>query len=100
MDINYNNLPQIEGIRDFIVDRIHEKVFPYMERQGLFQDDDNETLNRVREFMDRAEHLPGLYLNSGENGSEKCREEIDALYDELKALLELCQTENQQAKKL
>ncbi|MCD7842736.1 MAG: hypothetical protein LUG56_09745 [Lachnospiraceae bacterium] len=89
MSIYYNNLPQIEGIRDFLVDQIHEKVFPYMRKQGLFQDDGNETLTRVRQFLDRAERLPDLYLNAGEIGSEKCREEIDALYKELKALLEI-----------
>ncbi len=88
-NININNLPQIEGIRDFLVDQIHEKVFPYMRKQGLFQDDGNETLDRVRIFLDRAERLPGLYLDSEEDGSDKCREEIDALYEELKALLEL-----------
>ncbi|MCD8148787.1 MAG: hypothetical protein LUE92_04320 [Clostridiales bacterium] len=89
MNIDYNDLPQIEGIRDFMVDQIYEKVFPYMKRQGLFQDGDSETLTRVREFLNRAEHLPGLYLNSGENGSEKCREEINVLYEKLKELLEL-----------
>ncbi|MCD7723757.1 MAG: hypothetical protein LUH82_07430 [Clostridiales bacterium] len=89
MNINYNNLTQIEGIRDFMVDQIHEKVFPYMKRQGLFQDDNNETLNRVREFLYRAENLPSLYLSTGENGSEKCCEEINVLYEKLKELLEL-----------
>lgn len=87
--INIYDLPQIEGIRDFLVDQIHEKVFPYMRNQGLFQEDGNDTLNRVREFLNRAEHLPDLYLNSEESGSEKCYEEINALYEELRALLEL-----------
>ncbi len=82
-----NDLIKIEGIRDILTDQIYEHVFPYMREHDMFYED-NPLLERVRNFLERVDQLPSLYINN------KLNNEINELYQELNELLVIVHYKN------
>ncbi|MCD7950420.1 MAG: hypothetical protein LUG12_09200 [Erysipelotrichaceae bacterium] len=78
-----NDINNIEAIRDTLTDQIYEHVFPYMREHNMFNENDL-FLNRVRNFLERADNLPSLYMN---NQINDLNNEIDNLNKELNELL-------------
>ncbi|MCD7796333.1 MAG: hypothetical protein LUG95_01545 [Clostridiales bacterium] len=86
---NTNDIPQIEGIKEFFTNQIYEYVFPYLRKQGCFNDDNNDKkmLKQVRSFLDRTDKLTKL-------PAEKLQESIDLLHKELLELLKIASEQN------
>ncbi|MCD7839924.1 MAG: hypothetical protein LUG46_04770 [Erysipelotrichaceae bacterium] len=82
-----NDLIKIEGIRDILTDQIYEHVFHYMREHEMFHED-NPFLERVRNFLERVEQLPSLYINN------ELSNEINDLYQELNELLVIVHYKN------
>ncbi|MCD7809297.1 MAG: hypothetical protein LUH02_08135 [Erysipelotrichaceae bacterium] len=82
-----NNITSIEGIRDILTDQIYEHVFPYMREHDMFNEGDL-FLERVRNFLERVDQLPSLYINN------ELKNEIDDLYQELNELLVIVHYKN------
>ncbi|MCD7892622.1 MAG: hypothetical protein LUG60_02880 [Erysipelotrichaceae bacterium] len=82
-----NDITEIEGIRDILTDQIYEYVFPYMREHNMFNEGDL-FLERVRNFLERVDKLPSLYMNN------KLNKEINDLYQELNELLVIVHYKN------
>lgn len=89
MNDNFNNIMNVEGLRDFFKDQIYETLYPYVIANNLNSDVNNPLYLRVRNLVKRVNNLPKIYLNKDLSSQEKninIQQEADYISEELTQL--------------
>lgn len=81
-----NDLPKVEGIRDFFVSEIYGEVSKLLSDRGYFGDENNEYYNKSIEIIGKARGLVDIVMDERIPSDEKdniIERDVQALYTDL-----------------
>ena len=81
-----NDLPKVEGIRDFFVSEIYGEVSKLLSDRGYIGDENNEYYNQSIEIIGKARGLVDIVMDERIPSDEKdniIEREVQALYTDL-----------------
>lgn len=81
-----NDLPKVEGIRDFFVSEIYGEVSKLLSDRGYFGDENNEYYNQSIEIIAKARGLVDIVMDERIPSDEKdniIERDVQALYTDL-----------------
>lgn len=81
-----NDLPKVEGIRDFFVSEIYGEVGDLLIDKGYFGDHNNEYYMKSLDILDNARNLVDIVMDERRSSDEKDKiieARVSALYKDL-----------------
>ncbi len=86
MSIDFGEITNVEGLRDFLKEQIYETIYPYVLENNLNKEADNPLYLRIRKLIKRVNNLTTVYLNeklSHEERNLQVQTYVNELYSEL-----------------